>query len=100
MTQLEYEEIQKGDALCFARIIPKFGYYEIHDVVMVTKYDDHCSVCELKTKQSFIFNQKNMYEQLYLDREEALTYLKNEKKKNKDVKVYAKTKDTSTESED
>ena len=100
MTQLEYEEIQKGDQLYFARIMPSFGYYEIHDVVVVTKYDDHCTVCELKTKQSFIFNIKNIHEQLYVDREEALTYLKNKQKENKGVKVYAKTKNNETESEE
>ena len=100
MTKLEYEEIQKGDSLYFARIMPSFGYYEIHDVVLVTKYDDHCSVCELKTKQSFIFNLKTLQDQLYVDREEALAYIKEMKKKNKDVKVYAKTKDVVAESEE
>ena len=100
MTKLEYEEIQKGDSLYFARIMPSFGYYEIHDVVLVTKYDDHCSVCELKTKQSFIFNLKTLQDQLYVDREEALAYIKEMKKKNKDVKVYAKTKDAVAESEE
>ena len=100
MTQLEYEEIQKGDSLYFARIMPSFGYYEIHDVVLVTKYEDHCSVCELKTKQSFIFNLKNLCEHLYVGKEEALTYLKDTKKKNKDVKVYAKNKDTGIEREE
>ena len=100
MTKLEYEEIQKGDSLYFARIMPSFGYYEIHDVVLVTKYDDHCSVCELKTKQSFIFNLKTLQDQLYVDREEASTYLKDMKKKYKDVKVYAKTKDVVAESEE
>ena len=100
MTKLEYEEIQKGDSLYFARIMPSLGYYEIHDVVLVTKYDDHCSVCELKTKQSFIFNLKTLQDQLYVDREEALAYIKEMKKKNKDVKVYAKTKDVVAESEE
>ena len=100
MTLLEYEDLQKGDTLYFARILPSFGYYEIHDVVIVTKYNDHCTVCELKTKQSFIFGLKNLQEQLYVDREEALTYLKNKQKENKGVKVYAKTKIDETESEE
>ena len=100
MTQVEYDEIQKGDQLYFARIMPSFGYYEIHDVIVVTKYDDHCCVCELKTKQSFIFNLKTLQEQLYLDRDEALAYLKKKQKENKNVKVYAKTKNNETESEE
>lgn len=92
MTQLQYEEIQKGDKLYFARIMPKFGYYEIHDVVMVSKYDDHCTVCETKTKQSFLFNvNDNSVEPLFIDREDALAYLKKKQKENKNVKKYVAT---------
>jgi len=100
MTRLEYEDIQKGDALCFARIMPMFGYYEIHDVVVVSKCHDYCVVCETKTKQSFLLLMKDIENKLYIDREDALTFLKEEKKKNKDVKVYSKTKEQSTESEE
>ena len=90
MTFNEYQDCQRGDKLYFARIMPKFGYYEVHDVVMVNKYDDHCSVCETKTKQSFLFNVKeDRIRPLFVDRDEALQYLKDEKKNNKDVKVYA-----------
>lgn len=100
MTQTEYEKIQKGDPLYFARIMPRFGYYEIHEVVMVTKYDDHCTVCELKTKQSFMFNQKDIYERLYLDKGDALEYLEEQQEKNKTLKVYSKKKEKSTGSEE
>lgn len=100
MTQLEYEDIQKGDSLYFARTMPKFGYYEIHNVVVVTKQDDFCTVCETKTKQSFIFNLKSMSQSLYINRDEALDYLKEEKNRNKNIKVYSKTKEESTESEE
>ena len=92
MTQLQYEELQKGDALYYARIMPKFGYYEIHDVVLVTKYDDHCTVCETKTKQSFLLLSKDIASKLHIIRDEALQYLLEERDKNKNVKVYAKTK--------
>lgn len=100
MTQAEYNELQKGDPLYFARVMPRSGYYEIHDVIMVTKYDDHCTVCELKTKQSFMFNQNDIYQRLYLNREEALEYLKEQQEKNKNMKVYSKKKEKSTESEE
>lgn len=100
MTQLQYEDIQKGDTLYFARIMPRFGYYEIHDVVMVTKYDDHCTVCETKTKQSFLLLNSDITEKLHINRDNALTYLREEEKKNKDIKVYSKTKESSTESEE
>ena len=100
MTQLEYEEVQKGDALYFARVMPMFGYYEIHDVVAVSICHDYCTVCETKTKQTFLLLAKDIESKLYIDREEALTFLKEEKKKNKDVKVYSKTKEQSAESEE
>ena len=97
MTQLQYDDLQKGDSLCFARIMPKFGYYEVHDVVMVTKYEDHCTVCEIKTKQSFLLLKKDIEEKLHINRDDALHYLLAEREKNKDVKVYAKTKDVESE---
>lgn len=89
MTLNEYQGCQRGDKLYFARIMPKFGYYEIHDVVVVQAYEDHILVCETKTKQSFIFNvNEKGVESLFLDRDEALKYLKDKKKKNKDVKLF------------
>ena len=100
MTQVEYEDIRKGSKLYYARIMAKFGYYEIHDVVMVSKNVDYCTVCETKTKQSFIFNENSMYQSLYMDREEALSYLRDMQKKNKGVKVCSKESEVSTESEE
>ena len=94
MTQLQYDDIQKGDKLYFARIMPKFGYYEIHDVVMVTKYDDHCTVTETKTKQSFLLMNKDIANKLYIKRDDALVFLRAEENKNKDIKVYAKNKES------
>ncbi|MDD5901713.1 MAG: hypothetical protein PUC73_12560 [Lachnospiraceae bacterium] len=93
MTKERYETLKKGDTLYFARIMPSFGYYEIHDVQVVTKYDDHCTVTEKKTKQSFLFNIDNALKQLYIKRNEALDFLKIEKEKNKNTKVYAAAKE-------
>lgn len=90
MTREQYEKLKKGDSLFFARIMPSFGYYEIHDVHLVTKYDDHCTVTEKKTKQSFLLGIKTILANLFLVRKEALDYLKDEKEKNKNTKVYAK----------
>ena len=100
MTKLEYEDLQKGDAVYLARIMPKFGYYEIHDVVIVTKCRDYCVACETKTKQSFLLFKNDIADRLHINRDDALTYLREEEKKNKDVKVYSKTKESSTESEE
>lgn len=91
MTLRQYNECERGDKLYYARIMPSFGYYEIHNVVMVHKYDDHCSVTENKSKQSFLFFIKeDGICNLFIDREEALAYLRTEEKKNKNIKVYEK----------
>lgn len=76
MTNQEYETVKKGSKLYYPRIIEKFGYYEIHDVVMVAKYEDHCHVVDVKTKQAFMIENKNIDKQLYINREEALKYLR------------------------
>ena len=97
MTKEQYDNLKKGDSLHFARIMPSFGYYEIHDVHLVTKYDDHCTVTEKKTKQSFLFNMNNILKSLYINRNEALNYLKEEKEKNKNTKVYNKSANEESE---
>jgi hypothetical protein len=100
MTKEQYDKLQKGDELHFARVMAKLGYYEIHDVVVVSKSDDHCTVSEKKTKQAFLFSTSNALNQLYIERKDALEYLKEEKKNNKDVKTYSLTKEESTGSEE
>lgn len=100
MTKEQYDKLKKSDELHFARVMPKLGYYEIHDVVVVSKSDDHCTVSEKKTKQAFLFATSNALEYLHIDRSDALDYLKEAKKNNKDVKMYSLTKEESTESED
>lgn len=88
MTQNEYEELERGDKVYFARVLPPLGYYEIHEVVMINKNDEYCTATEQKTKQTFLFMLKDVTERLYIDRSEALKYLKEQKVKNKDVVVY------------
>lgn len=87
MTKTEYDEIEKGDPLFYARVMPELGYYEIHNVTLVTKQDDYCTVTEGKTKQMFLFIKKDIYSRLYLKRAEALEFLKEQKIAYKDVKV-------------
>ena len=90
MTKKQYKNLKKGDSLFFARTMPVFGYYEIHEVHLVTKYDDHCTITDTKTKQSFLLDIKNVLTNLFIVRKEASDYLKSEKEKNKKVKVYNK----------
>lgn len=100
MTLEEYKNCRRGDKLYYARIIPTFGYYEIHNVIMVSTYDNYCSATESKSKQSFLFFVKeDGICNLFIDRDEALQYLKEEKKKYKSVQVYTQDKENNEESE-
>lgn len=87
MTRTEYDKIEKGDSLLYARVMPELGYYEIHDVRLVTKQDDYCSVTDGKSKQMFLFIKNDIFTRLYLKRVDALNFLKEQKEKYKDVKV-------------
>ena len=93
MTVKEYQNAQRGDKLHYVRVMPTLGYYEIHDLILVSKYDDHCSATETKTKQSFIFIGEHIYEDLYYNRNEALEHLKELKNKYKNVKVITERED-------
>lgn len=61
--------------------------------MLVEKYEDHCNVVDIKTEQSFLIESKNIDKQLYIDKEEALRYLRTMQEKDKDVKVYRKVEE-------
>ena len=94
MSDVKLDELHKHDKVLFTRIMPKLGYYEIHDCVVATLHNvlhdnsDYCTVCDTKTKQSFLIHKPRVEEVLFRDRRLALEYLEEEKRINKDVKVY------------
>ena len=87
MTQEEYNKAKRRDRVYYARMMPSLGYYEIHELHMVSIYDDYCSASDVKTKQAFILSTKEALELLYIDRADALKYLKKKEKENKHVRV-------------
>lgn len=95
MSDVVFEEINIPEVLYFTRILPPFGYYEIHEIKINYRYDDpkdpkenFVSGSDKDTKQRFTFGKKSAEEKLFRDRDKAVKYLKQKEKENKDVKVY------------
>ena len=95
MSDVVFEEINIPEVLYFTRILPPFGYYEIHEIKINYRYDDpkdpkenFVSGSDKDTKQRFTFGKKSAEEKLFRDRNKAVKYLKQKEKENKDVKVY------------
>ncbi len=86
-SDIDYDELKRGEPLLYARIIPNVGYYEILDVHVVSHYQDYCTVTESKTKQTFLINRVHAKNVLYINRKLALEYLKKMRYANRDIKV-------------
>lgn len=87
MSNIIYENLQKGDTVIFARVLPKIGYYELLDLHIVSVYDDYCTGTDLKTKQTFLFHRALAETVLFTNRNKAIEYLKIKKHENKNVKI-------------
>lgn len=87
MSDIDYEELQKGDSVIFARALPRIGYYELLDLHIVSVYEKYCTGADLKTKQTHSFNRKLAEEVLFFDRNLAIKYLNRKKYENKNIKV-------------
>lgn len=87
-SDIEYSNLERGDNLIYARIMPKIGYYELLDVHLVSHNDKYCTVTDVKTKQTYIIERNSIKKLLYTNRKLALMYLKEQKDKNKDLAIY------------
>lgn len=87
MSDVKMNELKRHDKVLFARVMAKLGYYEIHECSVATVHDDYCTVCDIKTRQSFLMHKPRAEEVLFKDRKLALNYLKEQKQINKDVIV-------------
>lgn len=88
-SDIEYSKLERGDNLIYARIMPKIGYYELLDVYLVSHNDEYCTVTDVKTKQTYLIERRFSKYLLYTNRKLALKYLKEQKKKNKDLVVFS-----------
>lgn len=82
MSDIKFEELKRKDRLYFTRMMPKLGYYEIHEVSVATHHvgeDNYCTVSDINTKQSFLLHKPRAEQTLFIDRQKALEYLKEQK---------------------
>ena len=91
VSDVKFEELERGDKVLFARVLPNIGYYEIIELKIITvdKDKQYCSgAAQDKTKHMYLFNSKKHAETvLFKSRKLALEYLKEMKEKYKDVKI-------------
>lgn len=87
MSDINYEELKKGDSVVFARVLPRIGYYELLDLHIVSVYEKYCTGADSKTKQTYSFNRKLAEDVLFFDRNMAIEYLDKKKLENKNIKV-------------
>lgn len=91
---IDFDGLEKGDIVYFARIMPKLGYYEVLELKINTKKEDYCTGTDSKTtKQMFLFSKEYAENTLFTDRKHAVEYLKQKKVENKDVKVIVGEKE-------
>lgn len=100
MSDVKFEDIQIGDKLLYAEVLPTFGVYNLNDMHITYRYTDpedsskdYVSGCEKRTKQRVIFSKPFAEEVLFTDRKAGLTYLKQKQEENKDVPVFKKDTD-------
>ena len=87
MSDLNYDSLQKGDIVLYARVLPKVGYYELLELKLNIKDDQHCVGVESTTKRSYIFSRSLAEQVLFINRRAGIDYLDEKKLENKNVKV-------------
>lgn len=97
MSDVKFEDIQIGDKLLYAEVLPTFGIYNLNDMHITYRYTDpenselnFVSGCDKSTKQRVVFSKSFAEETLFKDRKTALTYLKEQQEENKDIPVFSK----------
>lgn len=78
-----FNELQEGQIVFFARMLPNHEYYKVLDLKIVSIHEKYCTGTDLKTKQTFAFDKKLAEQVLFLNRNEALAYLNSKKALNK-----------------
>ena len=72
-----FEDLKKGDPVCFVRVLPITGIYELLDLNIVTVHDTYCTGVDTRTKQTHVISKQYAEEILFKDRTLALKYLDN-----------------------
>lgn len=75
-------EVVKGTTVYYTQIMPTLGIYNLIELkVRTVNHEDRWFVAtENRTKHAYLFNDKDINNIIYFNRDEALTYVKNAEK--------------------
>lgn len=74
--------IKPKDIVYYARIMPKLGIYDVHDLKVRSTEDTYFVGVDVRSKHSFIFSYKDVNKTVFINREDAVNKAK-EAEKNK-----------------
>lgn len=77
--------MKKGDIIYFTRILPRAGTYDVYDLKVRMVADTWFSATDNRTKQAFLFHNKDIGKIIFFDRGEALNTVKAAEKNKKEI---------------
>ena len=77
--------MKKGDIIYFARILPRVGIYDVYDLKIRMVAETWFSATDNRSKQTFLFNNKDIEKTVFYDRKEALKVVKAAEKNRKTI---------------
>lgn len=77
--------MKKKDVVYFARILPRVGIYDVCDLKVRMVAETWFSATDNKSKQAFLFNNKNIGKTVFYNRDEALEVVKAAEKNKKEI---------------
>lgn len=78
---MEHENIKVGQIMYWARVLPKIDIYDLYELKVRTVYDTYFVAVDKRSKQSYIFKYKDINKTIYIERTDALDYIKTEERK-------------------
>ena len=78
---MEHENIKVGQIMYWARVLPKIDIYDLYELKVRTVYDTYFVAVDKRSKQSYIFKYKDINKTIYIERTDALDYIKTEESK-------------------
>ena len=82
----EIREVEKGDIVYYARILPKTETFEVLELKVRSVYPTYFATVEKRTKCSFIFSYKDIGNHVFMDRKVCLDRVKDEEEKYRENK--------------
>lgn len=86
MANLILNDLKKGDKIYYARIIPTTDIYEVGDLIIRMVADTWLSATDKRSKQAYIFSNKQLNEDIFMKREDALKKVIEAEKKYRSMK--------------